>query len=82
VGSIAVQKAMIRAGLGAGILPGYTLEERDGLASLPIQGARTHTLALCHLKTKTLSLPAGHLMQLVVPQGSTPDLDFALRSNL
>lgn len=67
VGSIAVQKAMVRAGLGAGILPDYTLEKRDGLSCLPIQGARTHTLALCHLKTKTLSLPARHLMKILGP---------------
>lgn len=65
VGSIAVQKAMVRAGVGAGILPDYTLEKRDGLASLPIQGARTHTLASCHLKTKNLSLAARQLMQLL-----------------
>ena len=65
VGSIAVQKAMVRAGLGAGILPDYTLDKRDGLPSLPIQGARTHTLALCRLKTKVLSLPGMHLMKLI-----------------
>ena len=65
VGSIAVQKAMVRAGLGAGILPDYTLDKRDCLPSLPIQGARTHTLALCHLKTKPPSLPANHLIQLL-----------------
>jgi DNA-binding transcriptional LysR family regulator len=63
VGSIAVQKAMIRAGLGAGILPSYTLEKGDGLPSLPVQGARIHTLALCHLKAKTLSAPARHLLE-------------------
>ena len=65
VGSIAVQKAMVRAGLGAGILPDYTLEKRDGLSVLPIQGAKSHTLACCHLKTRNLSLPAWHLMQLL-----------------
>jgi DNA-binding transcriptional LysR family regulator len=65
VGSIAVQKAMVRAGIGAGILPDYTLEKRDGLSSLPIQGARTHTLALCHLKTKTPSSPARHLIEML-----------------
>jgi LysR family nitrogen assimilation transcriptional regulator len=65
VGSIAVQKAMIRAGLGAGILPDYTLEKRDGLPSLPLQGARIHTLALCHLKTKNPSPPVRQLMQLL-----------------
>ena len=71
VGSIAVQKAMIRAGLGAGILPDYTLEKRDGLPSLSIQGDRAHTLALCHLKAKPLSLPARRLMQMIAPGGET-----------
>jgi len=65
VGSIAVQKAMVRAGLGAGILPGYTLESRDGLSTLPLQGARTHTLALCHLRSRPLSAPARHLIELL-----------------
>jgi DNA-binding transcriptional LysR family regulator len=65
VGGIAVQKAMIRAGLGVGILPDYTLEKRDGLASLPLRGARNHTLALCHLKARTLSAPARRLIELL-----------------
>ena len=68
VGSIAVQKAMVRAGIGAGILPDYTLEKRDGLPSLPIQGARTQTLALCHLKAKTLSLPASYLIRILLAE--------------
>ena len=72
VGSIAVQKAMVRAGLGAGILPDYTLEQRDDLPSLPIQGARTHTLALCHLKTKPLSPPAGYLLKSLGPACAKP----------
>ena len=68
VGSIAVQKAMVRAGLGAGILPDYTLEKRDGLACLPIQGARLHTLALCHLRARSLSEPARRLVELLVAE--------------
>lgn len=62
VGSIAVQKSMVRAGIGAGILPDYTLEPRDGLFSLPIQGAKIHTLALCRLKAKVPSPPAERLI--------------------
>lgn len=69
VGSIAVQKAMIRAGLGAGILPDYTLEQRDGLPSLPLQGSRTHTLAFCHIKARVLSPPAEYLMELLGTAG-------------
>ena len=69
VDSIAVQKAMIRAGVGAGILPDYTLERGDGLESLPLRGAETHTLALCHLKARSLSLPARRLLPLVLPGG-------------
>ncbi|HWQ07776.1 MAG TPA: LysR family transcriptional regulator [Holophaga sp.] len=69
VGSIAIQKAMVRAGAGAGILPDYTLEAQDGLPSLPLRGAKPHTLALCHLKERPLSLPARHLLPLVLPGG-------------
>jgi DNA-binding transcriptional LysR family regulator len=65
VGSVPVQKAMVRAGLGTGILADYALEPRDGLPSLPIQGARTKTLALCHLKAGRLSTPAQNLVQLL-----------------
>ena len=67
VGSIAVQKAMIRAGLGAGILPAYTLEKRDALPSLPIQGDKEHILALCRLRAKPLSPAAQRLAGLVAP---------------
>lgn len=69
VGSIAVQKAMVGAGLGAGILPGYTLGKGDALPSLPIRGAKVHTLALCHLRNKVLSPPARHLLERV-PEAS------------
>jgi DNA-binding transcriptional LysR family regulator len=65
VGSVPVQKAMVRAGLGTGILADYALEKRDGLPSLPITGSRAKTLALCHLKTGKLSTPAQHLVRLL-----------------
>jgi DNA-binding transcriptional LysR family regulator len=65
VGSVPVQKAMVRAGMGTGILADYALEPRDGLPTLPIQGARTKTLALCHLKAGKLSSPAQNLVRLL-----------------
>lgn len=67
VGSIAVQKAMVKAGLGVGILPEYTLRRGEGLSSLPIRGAEHHTLALCHLKAKVLGLPARNLLAMMAP---------------
>jgi LysR family transcriptional regulator, nitrogen assimilation regulatory protein len=65
VGSVPVQKAMVRAGLGTGILADYALETRDGLPSLPIHGARTKTLALCHLKAGKLRASAKRLAELL-----------------
>jgi hypothetical protein len=65
VGSVPMQKAMVRVGLGTGILGDYALEPRDGLPSLPIQGARTRTLALCHLKAGKLGTPAQNLVRLL-----------------
>ena len=60
VGSVAVQKAMVKAGLGAGILPGYALDPADGLDHLPIQGSHEKALALCWLKARSLSPAAAH----------------------
>lgn len=65
VGSVAVQKAMVQAGLGAGILPDYTLGSGEGLRALPIQGARSKMLALCHGKARPLSPPAEAFMQMI-----------------
>jgi DNA-binding transcriptional LysR family regulator len=69
VGSVPVQKAMIRAGLGAGILPSYALEPRDGLEQLPIEGSHPKTLALCWLKSRALSPAAEHMERLLNPGG-------------
>jgi LysR family nitrogen assimilation transcriptional regulator len=65
VGSVPVQKAMIRAGLGAGILPGYALEPRDGLEHLPIDGSHPKTLALCWQKHRALTPGAEHMAQML-----------------
>ncbi len=65
VGSVSVQKAMVRAGLGAGILPDYALEAGDGLTALSIQSAHRKTLALCHQRSRELSLPAQALIHVL-----------------
>lgn len=63
VPTVSVQKAMVRAGLGAGILPDYAVEPEDGLKAIPIQGAHQKTLAICRLRTRTLSEPARILVE-------------------
>ena len=65
VSTVSVQKAMVRAGLGVGILPGYALEPGDGLQHLPIQGSHPKSLGLCWLKARPLSPPAARLKRLL-----------------
>ncbi|WP_005037595.1 LysR family transcriptional regulator [Holophaga foetida] len=65
VGNVSAQKALVRVGLGAGILPDYAIEPRDGLTTRPIQGAHTKTLAFCHLRTRPLSPPAARLVEML-----------------
>jgi DNA-binding transcriptional LysR family regulator len=47
VGNVSVQKALVRAGLGVGILPGYAREAADGLGWRGIQGSSERVLAAC-----------------------------------
>jgi len=47
VGNVSVQKAMVRAGLGVGILPDYALTPADGLRFLPIGQSHVRTIAAC-----------------------------------
>ncbi|MCB9496932.1 MAG: LysR family transcriptional regulator [Fibrobacteria bacterium] len=47
VGNVSVQKALVRAGLGVGILPGYSREPSDGLVWREISGASERVLAAC-----------------------------------
>lgn len=65
VGNVSAQKALVRVGLGAGILPDYAIDPRDGLTSRPIQGAQDKTLAFCHLRTRPLSPPALRLVEML-----------------
>ena len=68
VATVHVQKAMIRAGLGAGILPGYAMEPSDGLLHLPILGSHQKSLALCWLKARPLSPAAAAMERLLQPK--------------
>lgn len=47
VGNVSVQKALVRAGMGVGILPEYAKENGDGLVWRTIQGATERVLAAC-----------------------------------
>jgi DNA-binding transcriptional LysR family regulator len=47
VGNVSVQKALVRAGLGVGILPGYAKEASDGLGWRSIAGSSERVLAGC-----------------------------------
>jgi DNA-binding transcriptional LysR family regulator len=50
VGNVSVQKAMVRAGLGVGILPDYAFTDGDGLQSRPIEDSHVRTIAVCTAK--------------------------------
>jgi len=45
VGSVSIQKEMVRCGLGVGILPAYALEAGDRLQARPIAGASMREIA-------------------------------------
>lgn len=47
VGNVSVQKALVRAGLGIGILPGYARESSDGLGWRSIAGSTDRIMAGC-----------------------------------
>lgn len=47
VGNVSVQKAMVRAGLGVGILPDYAFTQGDNLQSLSIEDSHVRTIAVC-----------------------------------
>jgi DNA-binding transcriptional LysR family regulator len=46
VGSVSIQKELVRQGLGAGVVPEYAVEARDRLRARPIAGASTRELAI------------------------------------
>jgi DNA-binding transcriptional LysR family regulator len=46
VGSVSIQKEMVRCGLGIGILPSYAVERRDRLRTRPIAGASVREIAV------------------------------------
>ncbi len=46
VGSVSIQKEMVRCGLGVGILPAYAIEPGDRLRARPIAGASVREIAV------------------------------------
>jgi DNA-binding transcriptional LysR family regulator len=46
VGTVSLQKELVRAGLGVGVLPDYAVEPRDRLAARPIAGAPVREIAV------------------------------------
>ena len=46
VGSVSIQKEMVRSGLGVGILPAYAMERGDALRARPIAGASIREIAV------------------------------------
>lgn len=46
VGSVSIQKEMVRCGLGVGILPAYAVGRRDRLVTRPIAGASVREIAI------------------------------------
>jgi DNA-binding transcriptional LysR family regulator len=46
VGSVSLQKELVRCGLGVGIVPAYAVEPRDRLRVRPIAGASVREIAL------------------------------------
>lgn len=46
VGSVSIQKEMVRCGLGVGIVPAYAVEPQDRLRTRPIAGASVREIAV------------------------------------
>ncbi len=62
VGSVSVQKELVRCGLGAGIVPGFAVERRDRLVTRPIVGASVRKIAVAWRSDLTLTTPAQALL--------------------
>jgi LysR family transcriptional regulator, nitrogen assimilation regulatory protein len=65
VGSVAVQKELVRSGLGVAILPDYAVGTRDGLRVRPIAGASIRELAVAWRGDLPLTRAAEELLALV-----------------
>lgn len=55
VGSVSIQKEMVRCGLGVGILPAYAVEPGDRLRTRPIVGASVREIAVAWRRDLPLS---------------------------
>ncbi len=65
VGNVSVQKALVRAGLGVGILPDYAMEPADGLKARAIAGTSVRTIAAITAKEGALSGAARRFLDLL-----------------
>ncbi len=68
VGSVSVQKEMVRVGLGVGILPDYAVVAEDVLAFARIEGAPLRHISLAQRQGETLSGAATQFLALVAGQ--------------
>jgi DNA-binding transcriptional LysR family regulator len=64
VGSVSIQKEMVRCGLGVGILPAYAVETEDRLQARPIAGASVREIAVAWRRDLPLTRAAEALLTL------------------
>jgi DNA-binding transcriptional LysR family regulator len=64
VGSVSIQKEMVRCGLGVGILPHYALEAGDRLRARPIAGASVREIAVAWRRDLPLTRAAAAFLAL------------------
>jgi DNA-binding transcriptional LysR family regulator len=63
VGTVSLQKELVRCGLGAGIVPGYAVEPRDRLLTRPIAGASVREVAVAWRGDLPLTRAAGAFLE-------------------
>jgi DNA-binding transcriptional LysR family regulator len=65
VGNVSVQKAMVRSGLGVGILPDYALDPDDALRRRSIAGSHRRTIAAATFRDATPSGAAREFLEML-----------------
>jgi DNA-binding transcriptional LysR family regulator len=64
VGSVSIQKEMVRCGLGVGVLPDYAVEPGDRLRARPIAGASVREIAVAWRRDLPLTRAAEAFLEL------------------
>jgi len=64
VGSVSIQKEMVRCGLGVGVLPDYAVEPADRLRARPIAGASVREIAVAWRRDLPLTRAANLFLEL------------------